>query len=151
MLMDVKCVHGFFSSITKQITCVAYRCKLMVREWSWTGNWVGAPYCDQRVCMPVGLLKLIYSATPVTAKLSCLCRARFGGVNWIPDNSRLSLWQKIWSLNTLIAIVQFTPPHQIKQDCHACPSTAAATQARQSVTPSRPTAHTRRRCTPRKM
>jgi len=23
-------------------------------------------------------------------KLSCLCRVRFGGVNWIPDNSRLS-------------------------------------------------------------
>jgi len=23
-------------------------------------------------------------------KLSCLCRVRFRGVNWIPDNSRLS-------------------------------------------------------------
>ena len=27
---------------------------------------------------------------PDTTKLSCLCRVRFGGVNWIPDNSRLS-------------------------------------------------------------
>ena len=35
-------------------------------------------------------LKLIHTATPDTTKLSCLCRARFGGVNWIPDNSRLS-------------------------------------------------------------
>ena len=35
-------------------------------------------------------LKLIHTATPDTTKLSCLCRVRFGGVNWIPDNSRLS-------------------------------------------------------------
>ena len=37
-----------------------------------------------------------------------------------------------------------------RQDCRACLSTAAAaTQARQAVAPSRPTAHTQRRCTPR--
>ena len=36
------------------------------------------------------VLKLIHAATPDTTKLSCLCRVRFGGVNWIPDNSRLS-------------------------------------------------------------
>jgi len=42
--------------------------------------------------------------------------------------------------------------HQTKQDRRACLSTAAAaTQARQAATPSRPTAHTQRRCTPRKM
>ena len=35
------------------------------------------------------LLKLIHAATPNTTKLSCPCRVRFGGVNWIPDNSRL--------------------------------------------------------------
>jgi len=46
---------------------------------------------------------------------------------------------------------QFTPPHQTRQDCRACLSTAAVTQARQTATPSRPTAHTQRRCTPRKM
>ena len=46
---------------------------------------------------------------------------------------------------------QFTPPHQTRQDSRACLSTAAAaTQFRQTATPSRPTAHTQRRCTPRK-
>jgi len=34
--------------------------------------------------------KLFHTATPDMTKLSCLCRVRFGGVNWIPDNSRLS-------------------------------------------------------------
>ena len=35
-------------------------------------------------------LMVIHTATPDTTKLSCLCRVLFGGVNWIPDNSRLS-------------------------------------------------------------
>jgi len=35
-------------------------------------------------------LKLIHTATPDMTKLSSLCRVRFGGVNWITDNSRLS-------------------------------------------------------------
>ena len=36
-------------------------------------------------------LKPIHTAiTPGTTKLSCLCRVRFGSVNWIPDNSGLS-------------------------------------------------------------
>ena len=34
---------------------------------------------------------------PDTTKLSCLCRVRFGGVNWIPDNSRLSLTENLKS------------------------------------------------------
>ena len=46
-----------------------------------------------------------------------------------------------------VGLTQFTPPHQTRQDCRACLSTAA----RQAATPSRPTAHTQRRCTPRKM
>ena len=47
---------------------------------------------------------------------------------------------------------QFTPPHQTRQDCRACQSTAAAaTQARQAATPSGRTAHTQRRCMPRNM
>jgi len=37
-----------------------------------------------------------------------------------------------------------------RQDRCACLSTAAATQARQAATPSRPSAHTQRRCTPQK-
>ena len=42
--------------------------------------------------------------------------------------------------------------HQTRLVCSACLSTAAAaTQTRQAATPSRPTAHTQRRCTPRKM
>ena len=32
----------------------------------------------------------IHTTTPDTTKLPCLCPVRFGGVNWIPDNSRLS-------------------------------------------------------------
>jgi len=36
------------------------------------------------------ILKVIHTATPDTTKLSCLYRVRFGGVNWIPGNSRLS-------------------------------------------------------------
>ena len=47
---------------------------------------------------------------PDTTKLSCLCRVRSGGVNWIPDCRR----QKIWSLNTFTAIVQFTPAHRTR-------------------------------------
>ena len=33
---------------------------------------------------------------------------------------------------------QFIPPHQTRQDCRACLSTAAVTQARQKATPSPP-------------
>ena len=132
-------------------------------------------------------LKLIHTATPDTTKLSCLRRVRFGGVNWTTQDCHR---QKIRSLNTFRAIVQFPParhtrhrqdcfvvsdvavwiesarppdrcvlrrsvhtatPDKTRQDCRACQSTAAAaTQTRQAATPSRPTAHTRRRCTPRK-
>ena len=42
-------------------------------------------------------LRLIHTATPDTTKLSCLCRVRFGGVNWIPDNSGLSPKEKVES------------------------------------------------------
>jgi len=35
-------------------------------------------------------LQLNHTATPDTTKLSCLCRFSFDGVNWIPNNSRLS-------------------------------------------------------------
>jgi len=47
--------------------------------------------CNQdHFCKTVS--ELIHTATPDTTKLSCLCRVRFDGVNWIPpsDNSRLS-------------------------------------------------------------
>jgi len=41
----------------------------------------------KRVCVCVYILQ--YTAMPDATKLSCLCRVRFGGVNWIHDNSRL--------------------------------------------------------------
>jgi len=41
--------------------------------------------------------RLIHTAAPDTTKLSCLCRVRFGGVNWIPDNSGLSPKEKVES------------------------------------------------------
>ena len=52
-------------------------------------------------------------------KLSCLCRVRFGGVNWIPGNSTLSATEKkyeVCSLNTfrVRAMVQFTSAHQTR-------------------------------------
>ena len=54
---------------------------------------------------------LIHTATPDTTKLSRLCRVRFGGVNWIPDNSRLTPTENLKSdqFNTLVGTVQFIP------------------------------------------
>jgi len=60
-------------------------------------------------------LQPIHTATPDTTKLSCLCRVRFGGVNWILPTIRR---QKILSLNTFRAIVQFTPAHQTRHRQH---------------------------------
>jgi len=40
--------------------------------------------------MKLPKIQLIHTATPDTTKLSCLRRVRFGGMNWIPDNSKLS-------------------------------------------------------------
>jgi len=40
------------------------------------------------------VLKPIHTATPDTTQLSCLCRVRFSGLDWIPDNSRLSPTKK---------------------------------------------------------
>jgi len=50
---------------------------------------------DEPIKMPFGVSVGTHrthgtTATPDTTKLSCLRRARFGGVNWIPDNSILS-------------------------------------------------------------
>jgi len=42
-------------------------------------------------------LKPFRTATPDTTKLSRLCRVRFGVVNWIPDNSRLSQTENLKS------------------------------------------------------
>jgi len=47
--------------------------------------------------LPTAAQTLIHTATPDTTKLSCLCRVCFGGVNWIPDNSRLSLTENLKS------------------------------------------------------
>jgi len=59
-------------------------------------------------------LKLVHTATPDTTRLSCLCRVRFGGVNWIPDSSRLSPTENLKSEHVIIAIVQFRPPSQTR-------------------------------------
>jgi len=46
-----------------------------------------------------------------TTKLSCLCRVRFRGVNWIPDNSRLSPTENLKSerVNSSCPILTATP------------------------------------------
>ena len=54
-------------------------------------------------------LKLVHNVTPDATKLFCLCRVCFGGLNWIPDNTRLSPTEKSWSINMIRAIFQFTP------------------------------------------
>jgi len=44
------------------------------------------------------LLKLIHTALQDTTKLTCLCYVRFGGMNWIPNNSRLSpIELEVWT------------------------------------------------------
>jgi len=55
------------------------------------------------------MLKPIHTATPDATKLSCPCRVRFGGVNWIPDNSRLSPTENLKFEHADSNIVQFTP------------------------------------------
>jgi len=88
--------------------------------------------CSPKCCQLV-ILKLIHTATPDTTKLSCLCRVRFGGVNWIPDNSRLSTTENLKSEH----VQSNRPIHTAtRQHCRACLSTAAAgTQARQAARP----------------
>ena len=44
------------------------------------------------------LLKLIHTALQDTTKLTCLSYVRFGGMNWIPNNSRLSpIELEVWT------------------------------------------------------
>jgi len=74
--------------------------------------------------------------------VSGLCRSVLGGAVRPLDALRH---------RTHLSGGQFTPPHQTRQHCSACQSTAAATtRASQAAAPSRPTAHTQRRCTPQK-
>jgi len=65
------------------------------------------------------VLRVIYTAMPDTTKLSCLCRVRFGGVNWIPDDSGLSPTENLKSEHVSSIIVQFTALRQTRhrQDC----------------------------------
>jgi len=82
-------------------------------------------------------------SVPQVRSVSGVCRSVSGGAVRPPDALRR---------RTHLSGGQFTPPLQTRQDCRACLSTAAAaTQARQAATPSRPTAHTQRRCTSRRM
>ena len=91
--------------------------------------------------------ELIESARQATAiqvrSVSGLCRSVSGCAVRPPDALRR---------RTHLPGGQITPPHQTRQDCRArLSAAAAATQARQAATPSRPTAlHTQRRCTQRK-
>jgi len=82
--------------------------------WLWkrtvlqTSQWRGN-------CLPLQPpLKLIHTATPDTTKLSCLCRVRFGRVNWIRDNSRLSPTENLKSEHVNSNFVQFTQPRQTR-------------------------------------
>ena len=105
----------------------------------------------------------IHTATPDTTQTGWFCRVWCGGVNWVGPTVRhgRSVSGLCRSMSggavrppdalrrtTHLSGGQFTPPYQTRQDCRACQSTAAATQARQAATLSRPTAHTQR--TPRK-
>ena len=53
----------------------------------------------------------IHAFRPDPTKQSCLCRVWLGGMNGFPRMQDCRR-QKIWSLNTVIAIVQFTPPQE---------------------------------------
>jgi len=59
-------------------------------------------------------LKLIHTATPDTTKLSCLCRVRFGGVNWIPDNTGLSPTENLKSEHVQSNRPVHTAAHQTR-------------------------------------
>jgi len=64
-------------------------------------------------------LKLIHTDAPDTTKLSCLYLVRFGVVNWIPNNSRLSPTEDLKSEHVSNNCPQFTPLRQTRhrQDC----------------------------------
>jgi len=56
------------------------------------------PFREQTlVCLRNHILKLIHTAMLDTTKLSCMRCIRFGSVNWIPDNSRLSTTENLKS------------------------------------------------------
>jgi len=73
------------SNSTKNNTDLASRCTYTQTGplGGSTGPWAKSDIYD---CP----LKPIHTATPDTTKLSCARRVGFGGVNWIPDNLRLS-------------------------------------------------------------
>ena len=62
--------------------------------------------------------ELIHTATSDTTELSCLCRVRFGGVNWIPDNSRLSPTVNLKSEHVSSNCpIHAATPDRHRQDC----------------------------------
>ena len=68
------------------------------------------PQVDSNCSLPTAdrsasFLYPIHTATPDTTRLSCLCRVRFGGVNWIPDNSGLSPTGKLKSEHVRLTLV----------------------------------------------
>jgi len=76
-----------------------------------TIRWEQAYNCSQY--RPIGLLRRFYQTWAYMYPPPCqtrqnspvrVCHVCLGSVNWIHDNSRLSPTEKMWSLNTFIAI-----------------------------------------------
>jgi len=93
---------------------------------------------------------LIHTATPDRHRQDCFDVS--GVAVWTESARQPDRCTWVWSAErTCPAVNSRRPtPDNTRQDYRACQSTAAATHARQAATPSRLTAHTQRRCTPRK-
>ena len=74
-------------------------------------NWASTdPRSSGQSGVTRNILKLIHTATPDTTKLSCQCRGRFGGVNWITTTQESQdYWLTVQTLPDGLEI-QFTPP-----------------------------------------
>ena len=96
---------------------VAY--PLLPKLEEWESNSHGRPY-PGGFCMPCHtwfLLKLIHTARQT--RQDCLVCVASVSAAWIGFMTTQDCRRhNIWSLNTLIATVQFTPPRQTRQDCH---------------------------------
>ena len=66
-------------------------------------------------CLAAIAFKLFYTATPDTTKLSRLCCVRFGAVNWIPDDSRLSPTENLRSEHVHVNCPIHTPTPDTSQ------------------------------------
>ena len=100
----------------------------------------------------------MHTVTPDTTPTGLFRRVWCGGVNWVGPTARqvrsVSGLCRIASggaVRTHLSGGQFTPAHQTRLPRLPVDRRRDAGQAeRQTATPSRPTVHTQRRCTPRK-